>query len=83
MTRDQANIVRLVLMCAAWALGEAVLSSLGLFDPLTLLVVPGGLAAAVYVLTDDLGRGGRSGGGGTPKYWRGRRIDDDDRGRWS
>lgn len=82
MTREQANLVRLLIMCAVWAAAEVVLLRLGLFDPLTRIVVPAALAAAVYVLTDDLGRGGRS-DGGAPRYWRGRRIDDDDKRRWN
>ena len=40
------------------------------------------LALGVLVLTADLGRP-RPGGGGDLKYWRGRRIDDERRGRWN
>ncbi len=77
MTREQAQIVRLLLMCAAWAIGQTLTLNMGAsyLD----LVIPAALAIGVYVLTDDLGRGGF--GGGNVKYWRGRRIDDDARGR--
>jgi len=90
MRREQAQLVRLLLVCAAWAAGRTLLFGLptlgwlhGLgFD----LVIPAGLAVGVYALTDDLGRGnigGRGGGGGPPKYWRGQRIDDKPRDRWN
>ena len=82
MTREQANLVRLLLMCVVWAAAEVVLLRLGSFDSLTRIVIPAGLAATVYVLTEDLGRGGGF-GGGTRKYWRGRRVDDDDKRRWN
>jgi len=70
--RQRVAIVRVAIVCAAWALGEALLwqfrvGGLG-------LVVPALLAAAAYVATRDIGG---YGGGGT--YWRGRRIDRD---RW-
>ncbi len=83
MTREQAQIVRLLLMCAAWALGQTL--TIGLGASYVDLVIPAALAIGVYVLTDDLGRGGYGGGGGNAKYWRGRRVDDDERrrGRWN
>ncbi len=79
MTREQAQLIRLLLICAAWAIGETLTRSLAVqgID----LVVPAALAVGVYVITEELGRP-RS-GGGDAKYWRGRRIDDDRRGRWN
>ncbi len=79
MNREQANIVRLVLMCVAWVIGLFVSGGM---DPLLRLAVPALFAAGIYVLTQDLGYAYRR--GGTPKYWRGRRIDDeDDKRRWN
>jgi hypothetical protein len=81
MTREQAAILRFVLICAAWAVGQTLtwylsLGSLG-------VVIPAALALGALVLTADLGRP-RANGGGNIKYWRGRRLDDDDRrGRWN
>ncbi len=70
--RERVHLVRLAILCAAWALGEALVWQLRAFalGP----VVPALLAAAAYVATRDLPRGG---GDGT--YWRGRPIDRD---RW-
>ena len=79
MRREQAQIVRLVLVCLAWALGQTL--TLGLGASLFGTVVPAALAVGVYAVTDDLGRARL--GGGDVKYWRGRRIDDDERGRWN
>ena len=84
MRREQAQLLRLLLVCVAWALGETLTFGLAIqgFD----LVIPAGLAVGVYALTDDLGRpriGGRGGGGGPTKYWRGQRIDDKPRDRWN
>mgnify|MGYP001558313854 CR=1 FL=1 len=81
MTREQAQIVRLLLMCVAWAIGQTL--TRGLAVDLVDMVVPAALAIGVYVLTDDLGRARY--GGGNAKYWRGRRIEDDERrgGRWN
>lgn len=80
MRREQAQIVRLLLVCAAYALGQTL--SLGLGLAVLASLIPFALAAGVYVLTDDLGRARL--GGGDAKYWRGRRIDDDRRGdRWN
>lgn len=77
---QSAQAMRLLVICLAWALGEALvwqLRAAGLG-----LIVPALLAAAAYVATRDItpygGGGGRGGGGGT--YWRGRRIDRD---RWN
>jgi hypothetical protein len=79
--REQAQIIRLVLMCLAWSLGQML--TLGLGVSFVDTVVPAALAIGVYVVTDDLGKVRVT--GGEEKYWRGRRIDDDDntRGRWN
>jgi hypothetical protein len=80
MTREHAAILRFVLICAAWAVGQTLtwylsLGSLG-------LIIPAALALVVIVLTADLGRPRPT--GGDLKYWRGRRVDDDERrGRWN
>ena len=69
---------RLLLMCGAFAFGETLAWTAGAFD----MAMWVGLAfgAAAYILTQDVGRGG--GGRGQPRYYRGRRIDDDKR-RWN
>jgi hypothetical protein len=80
MTRERAAILRFVLICAAWAIGQTLTLylSLGTFG----VVVPAALALGVLALTGDLGRPRAT--GGDIKYWRGRRIDDDERrGRWN
>jgi hypothetical protein len=80
MTRERAAILRFVLICAAWAVGQTLTwyLSLGTFG----VIIPAALALAALVLTADLGRARPT--GGDLKYWRGRRIDDDDRrGRWN
>ena len=79
VTREQAQLVRLLLMCAAWSIGQML--TIGLPLQLADIVVPAALAVGVYVVTDDLGR--PRVGGGNVKYWRGRQIDDDERGRWN
>jgi hypothetical protein len=81
VTRPQAQIVRLLLMCAAWSVGQ--LLTFGLSVQGLDLVVPAALAIGVYVVTDDLGRPRLD--GGNARYWRGRRIDDDPpkRDRWN
>ncbi len=70
---QRAAYLRLVILCAAWALGEALVRQ---FAPGLGVVVPALLAAAAFVATSDLGGPGRS---GEVIYWRGRRIDRD---RW-
>lgn len=70
-TREGVALLRLVIICAAWALGEALVwqfaaSGLG-------IVVPAILAAAAYMATRDLMWSGDT------TYWRGRPIDRD---RW-
>ncbi len=90
--REQAQIVRLVLICTAWTLGQMLVRGIPGFGPGDVLgfdvIIPAGLAVGVYVATDDLGRptfgGGR--GGGSGKYWRGRPVDDSRReqsDRWN
>ena len=81
MTRAQAAILRFVLICAAWAVGQTLTWGLA-FGPIG-VIIPGVLAIGVLIVTEDLGRPRAS--GGDLKYWRGRRVDDDDerRGRWN
>ncbi|HUG06203.1 MAG: hypothetical protein WEE03_06410 [Chloroflexota bacterium] len=80
MTRAQAAILRFVLMCAAWAVGQTLTWGLAI-GPLG-VVIPAALAIGVLVVTEDLGRPRAT--GGDLKYWRGRRVDDDERrGRWN
>jgi hypothetical protein len=80
MTRGQAAIVRFVLICAAWAVGQTLTWAFAL-DRVG-LIIPAALAIGVVVLTADLGRPRAR--GGDLKYWRGRRADDDEpRGRWN
>ena len=81
MTGPRHRAVRLLLMCAAWSVGQ--LLTFGLSVQGIDLVVPAALAIGVYVVTDDLGRPRLN--GGNARYWRGRRIDDDPskRDRWN
>ena len=81
MTREQAQLVRLLLICVAWSVGQML--TIGIPIDLAGTVVPAALAIGVYVVTEDLGRA--RAGTGNVKYWRGRQIDDDDRrgGRWN
>ncbi len=76
MTRERAQLVRLLLMCVAWAVGRTLTA--GLPIELANTVIPGALAIGAYALTENLGRPGA--GGGEGKYWRGRRIDEGRRG---
>lgn len=79
MTRAQAALLRFVLICAAWAVGQTL--TWGVVGPLV-VVIPAALAIGVLVVTADLGR--PRAGGADLKYWRGRRVDDDERrGRWN
>jgi len=70
--RERAALIRLVIVAAAWALGEAIEWQLGAtaLGPL----FPAILAAAAYVATRDLGWPASD-----TTYYRGRPID---RGRW-
>lgn len=72
---ERVHLVRLAIVCAAWALGEALVWQFRAYalGP----VVPALLAAAAYVATRDLF--GSGGGGGDVTYYRGRPIDRD---RW-
>jgi len=80
MTRPQTAILRFVLICVAWAIGQTLTWGLALGT--IGVVIPAVLALGVLVLTEDLGRPRVA--GGDIKYWRGRRIDDDERrGRWN
>jgi hypothetical protein len=80
MTREQAAILRFVLICAAFAIGQTLTWGLAI-GPLG-VVIPAALAIGVLVVTADLGRPRAS--GADLKYWRGRRVDDDERrGRWN
>ena len=80
MTRGQAAVLRFILICAAWAVGQTLTWGLAI-GPLG-VVIPAALAIGVLVVTADLGRPRAT--RGDLKYWRGRRIDDDEpRGRWN
>jgi hypothetical protein len=80
MTRARAAILRFVLICAAWSVGQTLTWGLAI-GPLG-MVIPAALAIGVLVVTEDLGSP-RSPGGDL-KYWRGRRVNDDEpRGRWN
>ncbi len=74
MTRQRAAIVRFVLVCVAWAVGQTLTWGLALGN--IGVLIPAALAIGVLVVTEDLGR---SRDRGDLKYWRGRRVDDDDR----
>ncbi len=76
MTRQQAQVLRLLLVCAAWALGQTLLIGLSVDSGLE-FIVPAALAIGVYAITEDIGR--PRFGRGNLKYWRGRPVDDDDR----
>lgn len=80
MTREQAQLLRLLLVCVGWAVGQTLTYGLSIqgFD----VIVPAGLAVAVYAVTDDLGRSGPRRDGAV-KYWRGRPVDDERRDRWN
>ena len=69
--------LRLLAMCAAYAAGETVAIAVGAFD--VAMFVGLILASAVYILTQDIDRPRPR--RGEIKYWRGRRVDDDDRPR--
>jgi hypothetical protein len=69
---NAAPLARLLAIAAAWAFGEALAYQ---FAPAARVPVAVLFAAGAFVLTSDMG-----GGGGPPKYWRGRRIDGG--GRW-
>ena len=76
MNPTQATYLRLLLICAAVAAGETAAWAL---DATSIGTVVGAiLGAAVFVVTQDIDRPSRGGGRrGEIRYWRGRRIDDD------
>jgi hypothetical protein len=69
---------RLLVICVAAAAGETIAYQLELYNEVMWVGVLFGVAA--YIFTQDLDRPRAGGGGrrGEIKYWRGRRIDDDD-----
>jgi len=68
---------RLLLICAAAAAGETIAYQLEAYDVMMWVGIAFG--AAAYIFTQDLDRPGRGRGRrGEIKYWRGRRVDDDD-----
>lgn len=71
--RQRDAILRLLLTCAAWALGEALEYQFGAggLGPVLPLI----LAAAAFMATRDMSWPG----GSDETYWRGRPIDRD---RW-
>lgn len=71
--RERAAVIRLLIVCAAWALGVALVSELGVGG--LGFAVPPLLAAGAYMATRDVTWGAPGG----PEYYRGRRIDRD---RW-
>ncbi len=71
--RERMQLIRLVVICAAWAFGEALVWQLQVAG--LGLVVPALLAAAAYIATRDI----TPLGGGDTTNWRGRSIDRD---RW-
>ena len=73
--RQRAALIRVPIISAAWALGEALVWQMAV-EGLG-LVVPALLAAAAFFATRDVSSFG--GGDDDPTYWRGRRIDKD---RW-
>ncbi len=73
MTREQAAFARLLLACAAWAVGETLLYASPALGPFG-FIVPAVLGVGVFALTQDLGR--RRSSDDNVRYYRGRRIDD-------
>jgi hypothetical protein len=68
---------RLLLICAAAAAGETIAYQLEAYSVAMWVGLVFG--AAAYILTQDLDRPRRGGGRrGEIKYWRGRRIDEND-----
>ena len=72
MSGERGAILRLAIICAAWAVGEALVRQVGASG--LGIVVPALLASAAYFATRGAGRSG-----GDVTYWRGRPIDRD---RW-
>ena len=68
---------RLLLICAVAAGGETIAYQLEAYDVAMWVGVVFG--AGAYILTQDLDRPRTQGGRrGEIRYWRGRRVDDDD-----
>jgi hypothetical protein len=79
-----SGLIRLVIIAAAWAVGETIAAALGLGDLGRLVGLS--LAVAAYFITDRCppGRVGRMGRRSGPvKYWRGRPVDDSEPRRWN
>ena len=74
--RQRDSLLRLVIVCAAWALGDALeyLFNAGSLGPVASVI----FAVAAYLATRDLSWPGGGGGRGDT-YWRGQRVDRD---RW-
>lgn len=70
--RERTALGRLVVICAAWALGETLVRQVGAYG--LDVVVPALLAGAAYFATQGIGWSGSD-----VTYWRGQRIDRD---RW-
>jgi hypothetical protein len=81
LSATRTAYLRLLLVCAAFAGGQTGAWALGASPVGTL--VGAVLGAAAFVLTQDLER--PRPGRGEIRYWRGRRVDDDDDGprRWN
>jgi hypothetical protein len=71
---QRVAFIRVAVVCAAWALGEALVWQLRVAG--LGLVVPAILAAAAYVATRDISPYRRD----NVTYYRGRRVDRD---RWN
>ncbi|MGH2472847.1 MAG: hypothetical protein ACRDG6_10655 [Candidatus Limnocylindria bacterium] len=70
---------RLLLICAAAAAGETIAYQVEAYG--VMMWVGLAFGAAAYIFTQDLDSPRRGGGRrGEIKYWRGRRVDDDDDG---
>ena len=68
---------RLLLICAAAAVGETIAYQVEAYGVRVWVGLAFGTAA--YIFTQDVDRPRRGGGRrGEIKYWRGRRIEDDD-----
>jgi hypothetical protein len=76
MSGTAAAYLRLMAICAAFAAGETAAWAVDATAVGSL--VGAALGAAAYVLTQDIDRPRRGGGRGEVRYWRGRRVDDDD-----
>ena len=73
MDRERRAWIRFLIIVAAAAVGETIGIWQGL--PSSDLLVPLLFGAAAYYLTMGMS-GPRYRGGGTVRYWRGRKIDD-------